>query len=240
MNKKIAVIITGHMRSFEECWPSWLNIVSCNKFNCDYYVHTYDSITNSLDSSGRVHAMENNEHVIQTYINEINPISYVIDNENKFYEQHIRNSYEKLASLNPKVYTNRLSNAKTQFFMFKKMQLGFQLCSNVDFYDLVIRLRPDTLWKNNVIFPDNIDSKLITISRGPTPQPPDAACDLFGFMTNKVAKIYFNTYDSLINRAISGRMRRYNAEIHLGMQMVENNISIEEIHCQDFGLKRRQ
>ena len=44
--KKIALCLSGYLRTFEDCWPSILkNVIQDN--NVDIFIHTYDKIGNS-------------------------------------------------------------------------------------------------------------------------------------------------------------------------------------------------
>jgi hypothetical protein len=227
MSTRVAVLVSGHMRTFEDCWSTWENVCEANGFTCEYYVHTYDSIDSSSGKS----------EDIQEFLNKINPISFAVDNEEEFYKNQVLEASNALSSL--PLYKGRSNWAKIQSMMFKKNQLCFNLCKSENReYDLYVRLRPDIFWAEPFIFQEEVGEKeLVTVKRGPH-NLTDYACDIFGLMKEKTAFHYFNTYETLLDRATNRSMRRYNAEVHLGMQMRENDISITEIDCPGFSLKR--
>lgn len=227
MGTRVAVMMSGHMRTFLDCWNTWEKVCEANSFDCEYYVHTYSSID---VSSGKSEA-------IQEYLDKINPVSFAIDDEEEFYQNQVQEVSNALSAL--PLYKGRSNWAKIQSMMFKKNQMCFNLCKSASRnYDLYVRLRPDIFWSDAHVFLDPVgENELVTVKRGPH-NLLDYACDIFGLMKERTAFYYFNTYDTLLDRATNKKMRKYNAEVHLGMQMRENNISITEISCPGFTLKR--
>ena len=231
-SSKIAVIISGHLRTFFACWPTWIKVANDNNFICDYYVHTYDSFfgDQSLVECGVLKHTQACDLSVNEALKQINPVSHVISSHEDI-EKIILEDCKVLQS--QRIYNTKREHAKFQLLQAKKIQLAYNLFekTKIHDYDYVVRLRADFFWRESIRMPHPKDDQIITMHRG-KPSPKNVACDIFGFMTPNVAKKYFNIYDTLIERAKTDKMSRYNLEVHLGMLLSENNITNVELdHC---------
>lgn len=142
---KTALLLSGHMRCWKECFPNTKKYI-LDRWNPDVFITTWDN-------EGYWVAPENDpnnkgiyEHsplldvngVIDTY----EPVSIRVLRQDKFDFSHWDKAF-------PKEYTGetRVKNIMSQFFMMK------QSISNLEnypgwlrHYDLVIRMRPDLLF----------------------------------------------------------------------------------------------
>ena len=149
MKKKIAMCISGYLRTFEECWPSIKkNIIDGN--DIDIFIHTYDKLGNS---KGWRHPMNLTEDININFLENIPNIKIIVTE--KF--ENIKYKFEKVRKLHPGV-TN-INVIETIFYkIYMCNELRKQYEKEHDFkYDLVIRMRGDQIFerKINLDFPED-------------------------------------------------------------------------------------
>jgi len=235
---KVAVVLPGHVRTFDDCWSSWVNnIVVPNSWECDYYVHTYalaqrvESLV--IDAKNKNYTTDSEAESrarVERAIAAINPIACVVDEG----LPDVNAEYEALRSLG--LYRGKAELALSQLCQTYKLRSAYQLLQpHVDQYDLVVRSRFDLQWPQPVIFQKPQPREILCNKRPITDH--DAACDLFGVMSPEGANVYFNLHDTLVPRAQRG-MRKYNLEIHLGMHLREQKITLVHVDCRGMWIKR--
>lgn len=131
---KTALLLSGHMRYFKECFSSLKRSI-LDVLNPDIYIHTWDEKDRSMWNDSV------NDNLNEKFIEEYNiPVKKIV--------------VEKWSETEPKL-NNKLSQmGNIEYFkpirmisMYYKIQECFKLIDGLD-YDLVIRARPDLFYEN--------------------------------------------------------------------------------------------
>ncbi len=144
---KIAVLLFGHLRDFENCADS-LNENLLSRYDCDVFMHTWDE----LDSKTYPwHEQRMEPKNVSTWIGEkiellYHPREYVVEHQEKWHEEQIVNSS----------YTPSLSfSTAGMHFMFysmnraNEMRIEYEKKHSVT-YDFIIVTRPDVALLNKL------------------------------------------------------------------------------------------
>ena len=181
-NKRIAVCLSGNLRSFKNCFNS-LKTYLLDKYNCDVFISTWDFIDNPGDNS---------HNKTQSILNDIktcySPKKIEILNQ-------IANMGEKYRKYI--IENGRSPNAMTGMFylIYKADQLrqNFETQNNFK-YDVVVRVRPDLLLKENINIPNDVNGVYI-----PNFGHWIGINDQFAFGDRDSMKEYANLYNCLDN-----------------------------------------
>jgi hypothetical protein len=237
--KKVAIVLSGHVRTFHECWSSWNNnVVQPNQWNCDYYVHTYKHAQRTDPSKYHDKIFTPDDELaseirVHRAIEMLEPIKCVIDENYPDVKSH----YEQLKNVS--LYRGREDLALSQLLMTYKMKKAYELLEpSINNYDMIVRSRFDLMWPNPIIFNEIKEKDIVYDIRSPSDAAHnDAACDLFGILHPTNANKYFSLYDTLVTRAKRG-MRKYNLEIHLGMHLREQQFNLRPCKFNGMHIKR--
>ena len=145
---KVAICFSGSIRDFPTCLPSLRRYVLDN-LNADIFLHLWkmDDVSDlSSDFKWR------NDHCREQYvIDQLKPISYVVDKYSDIWEKKIL-SESGIILPNDIKSRNYGTNACGMYY---KIQQCFRLleASNKK-YDLIIRARLDFIWEDNIFLSD--------------------------------------------------------------------------------------
>lgn len=231
MKPRVAVVMSGHVRTFQDCWPTWqTNVVEYLGWDCDYFVVTHElaeRTDKSVDPEKTKFVPDDltSRELVKSALETISPKErLVLPNDPDVTSM-------TTALLSSGIYRGREEWAKTQPLQTHGLKTGWLLLSpHIANYQLVVRLRFDYEFP----IPLGIDMTallprtVITLDR-PSPLPSDSVCDCFAIMNPADAEHYFTLHDTLVSRALSRRMRKYNLEIHLGMRLQENGRQIVKV-----------
>jgi len=149
MNKKIAMCISGYLRTFEECYPSILkNIIQDN--DVDIFIHTYDKIGNS---SGWRHPIDLSENINMEFLESIPNIKVIAVQK----WDNIKYKFDKVREIIPNVTNiNIIETIFYKIYMCNQLRKDYEKENNIK-YDLIIRMRGDQVFekKINLDFPEN-------------------------------------------------------------------------------------
>ena len=232
MKPRVAVVMSGHVRTFQDCWPTWQkNVVEHLGWDCDYFVVTHElaeRTDKSVDPTKMKHVPDEltSRELVKAALETVSPKESLILTADPDV------SLITTALLSSGVYRSREEWAKTQPLQTFGLKSGWSLLSpHIEDYQLVVRLRFD------YEFPIPLDVDMtalppprtvITLDR-PNPLQSDSVCDCFAIMNPADAEHYFTLHDTLVSRALSRRMRKYNLEIHLGMRLQEDGRQIIKV-----------
>lgn len=239
---RIAVVLPGHVRTFERCWPNWLkNVVEPNGWQCHYFVHTYETVESKKTETSnprdmpllRLEEWQAREKV-QNMLKILGPNSEIVVAPDDL-RPEVEATYERMKNCpiysparggsDQRVMAQCLQTKKMQFayFLLRRHLVSGQAQKN---FDLVVRSRFDMMFNSRVdINPSQIDDKtIVTIDR--LKMPSDSVCDCFAIMrpTLETCDAYFNVYDTLADRANSNRMRTNSLEHHFGLNLREHGL----------------
>ena len=164
---KVAVILTGHMRSWEQVFPNFKEKI-IDKYNPDIFIHTWsdegwwtpgDKVTETgvFDDSPKI----NIGAIIQAY----QPKEIRVDDWNKSIIDEIPTFNQHFENIG-KRYENFAHKPRNILSMFYKISAGIGLMNehsakNGVQYDLVIRMRPDMIIHDEL--PDFEQNKFYTV-----------------------------------------------------------------------------
>ena len=155
-NKKIALCISGYLRTFEECYPSSLkNIIQ--DYNCDIFIHTYDKVRampcyHNFDKYDRELKYKLNINFLEQIPNlKVLSIESWNDIKYKFYE------FQKKLNID---YTPSVYAYLYKIFMCNELKKKYELENNFK-YDFVIRTRGDQIFTKKIIYDINKNEILI-------------------------------------------------------------------------------
>ncbi len=231
MKPRVAVVMSGHVRTFQDCWPTWqTNVVEHLGWDCDYFVVTHElaeRTDGSVDPTKlkRVPDTSESRELVKIALDTISPKECIVLPTDPDV------SLLTGALLTSGVYRGREEWAKTQPLQTYGLKVGWSLLNpHIEDYQIVVRLRFDYEFP----IPLDVDMtelrprNVITLDR-PRSLPSDSVCDCFAIMHPTDAEHYFTLHDTLVSRAMSRRMRKYNLEIHLGMRLSENGRTVVKL-----------
>lgn len=150
---KVAVILTGHLRCWEQVFPNFKQRVM-DRYNPDIFIHTWDNqgwwIPGDKQNEKGHH--EEAPDIVQSEIFEAyNPRGITIESWD---------TYNKLFEQRGELYKNFAHRPKNILSMFYKLNRGVSLMEDYVsqigvYYDLVIRMRPDMIFHEDL---PNFDS----------------------------------------------------------------------------------
>jgi hypothetical protein len=147
--KKIAMCISGYLRTFEECYPSILkNIIQDN--DIDIFIHTYDKLGNS---SGWRHPIDLSEDINMEFLESIPNIKVIAVQK----WDNIKYQFEKFRQFVPNCSNiNVIATIFYKIYMCNQLRKEYEEKNNIK-YDLIIRMRGDQVFEKpiNLIFPEH-------------------------------------------------------------------------------------
>lgn len=153
MPKKIAICISGYLRTFEECYPSILeNVIQDN--DVDIFIHTYDKLGNS---SGWRHPIDLSDNINMDFLESIPYIKVMAIQK----WHNIKYQFEKYRE-----YCPNITNINVIATIFYKIQECNELRKEYEKqnginYDLVIRMRGDQIFEKKIDYNFPLDKILI-------------------------------------------------------------------------------
>lgn len=200
---KIAVLLFGHLRDFEQCADS-LNKNLLSRYDCDVFMHTWDELDSKTYSW---HEQRVNPVNVSTWIGEkieelYHPIDYIVEHQEKWQDEQIVKS----------AYTSNLSfSTAGMHFMFYSMnranelRLAYQKKKNV-IYDFIVVTRPDVellhaLDVEKIIHQANLLGYSIEKCRFFAPMQPSSTWPN-AFVTNGTNDILFCAIPDVIDKYI--------------------------------------
>lgn len=138
MKKKVAVQLSGYLRTINECIDSWSNILDYDKYDYDFFIHTYKNY--GFSKGFYVDDIEDDDLIsLDNLKSKINIKQIVV-------EEHIKPGNKILSSGHNK---DRVKS------MFRKIYLCNYMCQNYcrdnnKNYDFFIRMRPDIFFTRKI------------------------------------------------------------------------------------------
>jgi len=147
--KKIAMCISGYLRTFEECYPTiFKNIIEDN--DIDIFIHTYDKLGNS---SGWRHPIDLSEDINMGFLENIPNVKVIAVQK----WDDIRYQFEKFRKFQPNITNiNVIACIFYKILKCNELRKEYEIENNIK-YDLIIRMRGDQIFekKINLDFPEN-------------------------------------------------------------------------------------
>ncbi len=231
-NFKIAVCISGHLRTFEQTYQSFYNnIIKNNANNCDVFIHTWETI-GSKDSKMGSDAPSTNIFTVEK-LNEINHIynPKAIEIENYNIYNTLIASMNKSARLSEQdrnfLHNRNLISYSSMLYSMNKVKKLLEKYEedNRLQYDMIIRLRPDTLFSNN------IDIGSLIIDQMHIPQIgryySEGMNDQFAISNNRDGKIYLSLFDNIL-QYINNRECLIRPEVFLKYHLNKHQVLLSE------------
>lgn len=225
---RVAVVLPGHVRTFERCWPNWLkHVVEPNGWNCRYFIHTYDLVEMTQETSRKLDKVvrppeAESRALVENAIATLAPMT-----EHAVVDAGPPDVSVKLRELcGCGIYQNRAGNAAAQCLQTRKLQLAYEpLRHRLSEFDLIVRWRFDMEFASTLQVPDLASGDVAFVDR--KSMPDDCMCDCFAVMRpdQKTCDAYFDIYDSLLVRAQRKQyMRFYTLEHHFGLNAREHGL----------------
>jgi hypothetical protein len=141
----IAVILTGHMRCWEQVFPNFKEKI-LDRWNPDVFIHTWDEEA-YWDPHSQAGITENGPKLDLIKLSQTYKPKMLVADDFKLF----KDGFENLA----KPYTNHYHVPKNIMSMFYKIGKGFQLVEEFTMqtgkqYDMVMRLRPDLVYNQDL------------------------------------------------------------------------------------------
>ena len=147
--KKLAICLSGYLRTFKDCYPSILkNLIQ--DYDCDIFIHTYDKIGHS---SGWRSPIDLSENIDMEFLETIPNVKMLVVEK----WDDIKHQFEKFKKLQP--YVTNINVIATIFYKIyhcNELRKKYEQENNIT-YDLIIRTRGDQVFekKINLNFPKN-------------------------------------------------------------------------------------
>ena len=215
---KVAVCISGFLRSFEQTFES-LFVNLTDQFNCDFFIHTWDmvgSFERHFDNKVSNISTRNIENRIRDIYN---PKQLIIEPKKHF---HITDMIRYKAF-------GRDPNAVLS--MYYKIQECNKLKSSYEFqnnfkYDLVVRYRSDMLIQSKIIIDPTLDLTQMYI---PSQGDFGGINDQFAFSNSANMDIYSSLFNK-INQYLNEN-QILNPELLLKYHLEINQFSLKRFNC---------
>jgi hypothetical protein len=132
--KKVAVEVSGYMRTFFNCVSSWDNLILPNskEYSFDFFVHTYEYHGYSAGFT--------QQEIYQDEIVDIEKVSKLINPKSFILEPNLNDVNRK----------NRIKFMYRKMFLCHESVIEYEKKNNIK-YDLYIKIRPDILIKKDLI-----------------------------------------------------------------------------------------
>ena len=229
---RIAVCISGHMRTFESTYRSFIdNVILPSNEKCDVFIHTWETMGSMGSKLGSDEKMSNIKTETQlSKINEIiNPKKIIIDS----YEIYntLLSRMNKLAKLTTDdknyLHNKDLIAYSSMLYGMDRVKKIFEDYENeFNFkYDIVIRLRTDLYFTNKLIIKNwNLNSiNIPNIGK----YYAQGMNDQFAVGNSQNMKIYLNLFDKILDY-INNRECLIKPEVFLKHHLTKNSINISD------------
>lgn len=140
MKKKVAVQISGYLRTINECIESWSNILDYDKYDYDFFIHTYKNY--GFSKGFNVNDIIDDDVINIDYLNNLINIKKII------VEDQIKHGNEIMTS------GHNIDRVKLMFrkiYLCNEMYKEYCLSSN-ESYEFIIRMRPDIFFSKKINF----------------------------------------------------------------------------------------
>jgi hypothetical protein len=159
---RVAVVLTGHLRCWKQVFPNFKEKI-IDRYNPDIFIHTWDEEGWWIpgDKQNEKGFFEGTPEIIdQEVIDAYKPLYFV-----KEYWSDFNKHFEQCATY----FENFAHRPKNILSMYYKMHQGFSLVEKhlaqlQGNYDLVIRMRPDMVFHEDLPY----TSSILTMSSSPT------------------------------------------------------------------------
>lgn len=153
---KVALILTGHLRCWDQVFPNTKEMI-LDRWNPDVFIHAWDEQA-WWDPHSKEGFVANSPKIDTAAVQEAyKPVSMVFEDFEPY-----RAGFEQHAEM----YENHFHVKRNIISMFYKLHKGVELMNDYTartgkHYDLVIRMRPDMVFKHQL--PDFDNNKFYTI-----------------------------------------------------------------------------
>lgn len=147
--KKIAICISGYLRTFKECYPSIKKNIMQNH-DVDIFIHTYDKLGNS---SGWRHPIDLSENIDMDFLESIPNLKILVTEK----WDNIKYKFEKFREFQPMITNiNVIATVFYKIYQANLLRKQYEKENNIE-YDLVIRMRGDQIFEKaiNLDFPED-------------------------------------------------------------------------------------
>lgn len=239
---KVAVVISGHLRTFERTYKSFVKqILDDDSSIADVFVHTWDKLDGAKGFDGASSPpVVMTETKLTAISNILKPKKMVIDTDAVKGEIQEYIAKVKLTDAEKQCfygghlldYCSMLYSMKSAWSLVEQTQIetGIQ-------YDMVIRLRPD------IIFIEKLKQSIIPLNNGICNTPNMAQYfsngmnDQLAFGTPTVMRAYMSMYDNIINYVCGRVCKPMHPETLLRYHLAKNNIAINNIQYKYYVLR---
>jgi hypothetical protein len=159
---KVAVILTGHMRCWRDVLPNFKEKV-IDRYNPDIFIHTWNEEGWWIPGDKQ----NTKGYFEETPTVDFNEIVEAYQPKDLVIEDWQKNGYNELFEYRGNLYPNFAHRPKNILSMFYKLYSGIQLMEKFvvktgQHYDLVIRMRPDMIFNQDL--PDFDPNKFYTLT----------------------------------------------------------------------------
>ena len=147
--KKVAVLLTGYMRTFHDCVGTWKNLMDNEMYEFDFFVHTYKS-----------HGFTKgwNDMIDSKDVVDIERLKETLNIKKIEIEDEIDNHGARIPSGHSK---SRVKLMFRKFFLCNEL-LKEHVRETGEEYEFVIRMRPDLVFSEKVILEKPSPNSMIT------------------------------------------------------------------------------
>lgn len=147
MKPKVAIQIAGYLRTFNECFESWKNVLDETKFEFDYFIHTYEE--SGIPYRSHYDVDIDAKFNFEKYINNLNVKKIVIEKSQK-------------SDVELKWTTRRVELMYRKIYMCNELFKNYTNESNQK-YSCILRMRGDLFFTKQIDLPENISENTIYV-----------------------------------------------------------------------------
>jgi len=220
---RIAILYSGHFRTFLDVIENNSNRIINNNFDIDVYLNFWDTWGHGYVFKTQIFKEE--DLIPSNILNNIsNNVTYkFVEFEKSIYE------FDELLKLQEdKPNSNMCINVISMFY---KMQRGYMHIENSGIkYDYILKLRPDNFLERNIEFFNCEKNTIYTTLEPRWNLNGNGVNDQFAFGDIETMKIYLNTYNSLKDIFINNNC---SPEILLKIHLDNHNVIVKDLFNND-------
>jgi hypothetical protein len=151
LKEKVAIQISGYLRTINDCIDSWSNIFDYDKYDYDFFIHTYKNY--GFSKGFNFNDIEDDDLIdIDLLRSKINIKNIVIEEHAKYDPDIIHSGHD----------SNRVRQMFRKIYLCNEIYKKYCLL-NGDVYKFVIRMRPDLFFPKKIDF--NISGNTICVNK---------------------------------------------------------------------------
>lgn len=154
---KIAICLSGHLRKFDQTFQSLHNNL-LSKYDCDIFIHTWDKM-----GYGSSYKSDSRQDITSGYIpsiqNHYKPKKIIIEDSSFIEELKMQGNKYAPHLINVPKHVGHMASMFYKIYAANELRKIYEIETGTN-YNWVIRCRPDLIFHQPIILPNQISNKI--------------------------------------------------------------------------------